>query len=761
MKLRGAGGCIVIVLIFALLSVAEAVVPPFPTITGPVPDPDPVLGPMFPGIRPSLTPGHDLADFNYVTEEYWISGTACSAAYKTRILIRRPSDPSKFSGVVVAEPLHRGGNALIFNFTRFGLMQRGHIGLEIDARSINLNNANNALQSLQPFNPTRYGPVGNTNVANGFVLANNNNAQANEVMAQVGRLIKTLTEPTNPLKDWPIQKIVMGGTSDSSDAVRLYLANGTGTGCTGSVGHTTFRMPDNGPIYDGFFRGSILNTTPTPILTDVPHIEMPTQFELHSSSGFRKADSDDPANRYRLYEMSGSSHNDTRDNAGFDPSFPGGQTCDGPLSRFDFNAAYFNSLQHLINWTFGVTPPIADRMDFHSNLASCTFEGHTLSTRVGMDPTSFCDAKAGVRSTYLDVPLFTYKIPNTGPGSLCNQTSQQFRFSDSTAIALYGNARNFGNKWKRRLGELINQRWVPLEYADEIRSDAKLFWDNGPESLFWRHTTGANTVWYLDGATQVSTNALPSLDSTSIIAGTGDFDGDGQIDLLVRKSDGTNTLWLINAGTITTVANLPALDSSWNVAAIGDFDGDGKSDVLWRRNADGANLVWLLNGATVTSIVTLPSLDKNWSVGAAADFDGDGKADILFKNRNGTNIIWLLNGAAVSTVNLAPLDKGSSIAAVADFDGDGKADLLLRNTDGSNAVWLINGATITSKSNLPSLDSSWSVAVTADYDRDGKVDIVWRKNGDGTNVIWFMNGTTVANTASIVSLAPGWQAVNK
>jgi hypothetical protein len=200
------------------LSTAHAVVPAFPTITGPVPDPDPVLGPMFPGIRP-LPPGTDLADFNYVTEEYWISGTACSNAYKTRIVIRRPADMSKFSGVVVTEPLHRGGNSLIFLFTHWGTMSRGHIGVEVDARVINLNNAGNALQSLQPFNSTRYGSVGNTNPANGFaLLLSSQGAQANEILAQVGRLIKDTSEPTNPLKDWPIQKIVMAGTSDSSDA---------------------------------------------------------------------------------------------------------------------------------------------------------------------------------------------------------------------------------------------------------------------------------------------------------------------------------------------------------------------------------------------------------------------------------------------------------------------------------------------------------------------------------------------------------------
>lgn len=753
-------------LFLLLASVAQAVVPPFPTITGPVPNPDPVLGPMFPGIRPSLTPGHDLADFGYVTEEYWVSGLACSAAYRTRIVIRRPSDMSKFSGVVVAEPLHRGGNALIMNFARYGILQRGHIGLEVDARSINLNNANNPLQSLQPFNAARYGT---------FVLAANNNAQANEILAQVGRLIKTLTEPSNPLKNWPIQRIVMGGTSDSSGAVLSYIAGSTGTGCTGSVGHTTFRMPDDGPIYDGFFRGSILNTTPSPILADVPQIEMPTQFELNSSSGFRKADSDAPDNRYRLFEMSGSSHNDTRDNAGFEPSQPGGQTCDGyfeadgvtrtpfdqnSLSRFDFNATYFMGLQHLIDWTFGIVPPTAARMDFHSTPASCSFDGLVgLSTRVGLDPASMCLARNGVRSTYLDVPLFNYKIPNTGPGSLCNQTSHQFRFSDSTITSLHLNPRNYANKWKRRLGQLMGEGWVYPEYADDIRSDAKVFWDNGPESIFWRKADGSNAVWYMNGAALASSTLLPDAHRSWNVAGTGDFNGDGQIDILFQKADGSMVMWLVAGGAVTATASLPSPGKGWEVAGIGDFDGDGRADIFLRRGADGANAVRLMNGGTVVASASLPRLDKHWSVVGVGDFDGDGKSDIVFSDRRGSNVVWFMDGTVLgSAADLAVPESGWSIAAIADFDGDGKADLLLRKGNGRNAVSLMNGADAVSTTHLPSFGHGWTFAASADYDGDGKDDLLIRRH-DGSNVIWFMNGKTVRSATAIASFPASWKAV--
>ena len=80
----------------------------FPEVTGP--------GEMFPALM-ALPEGDDLAHFGYEEEEYFVSGTANGAPYATRIVIRKPSDDPRFSGIVVAESMHPSGNAWMFHFT--------------------------------------------------------------------------------------------------------------------------------------------------------------------------------------------------------------------------------------------------------------------------------------------------------------------------------------------------------------------------------------------------------------------------------------------------------------------------------------------------------------------------------------------------------------------------------------------------------------------------------------------------------------------
>ena len=92
-----------------------------------------------------LKPGDDLAHFSYVTKEYFVSGTANGQPYKTRIVIRRPADNSKFSGLVLAESMHPSGNPWMFHFTHTYSMTEGHIGLEI---------LTSATQGFTEFNPS-------------------------------------------------------------------------------------------------------------------------------------------------------------------------------------------------------------------------------------------------------------------------------------------------------------------------------------------------------------------------------------------------------------------------------------------------------------------------------------------------------------------------------------------------------------------------------------------------------------------------------
>src|SRR5262245_39969841 len=231
-------------LIVAGAGQAQAVVPDVPQITGPVTE----GGVMYTNPLVNVVPqAVQVEDFPYVTEEYFVSGIANGAPYTTRIVVRRPLRTHDFSGTVVAEAQHSGGRSLIFEWSRVSILSRRHLFVEI------VHSAGN-VATMKTFNPLRYAPLS--------IVA----GQANEIIAQVGRLIKSDLEPFSA---YDIQRATLMGTSASSGTVRTYLG-----------AHPNLRMPDGGPIFDGFLLTSTNGNTPLPIV-DVPMIQMPTQTEVH------------------------------------------------------------------------------------------------------------------------------------------------------------------------------------------------------------------------------------------------------------------------------------------------------------------------------------------------------------------------------------------------------------------------------------------------------------------------------------------------
>jgi hypothetical protein len=245
---------------------------------------------------------------------------------------------------------------------------------------------------------------------------------------------------------------------------------------------------------------------------------------------------------------------------------------------------------------------------------------------------------------------------------------------------------------------------------------------NGNYRLFWRNgATGQNAFWNMTGVTLKGTSMLPSVDAASgwQVLGVGDFNGDGELDLLWRNGlSGQNAVWYMNGGALTGSALLPSCDpaSGWQIVGVADFNGDNKPDILWRNSASGQNAVWYMNGVTLTGTAFLPSS--------------------------------------------AP-GSGWQIVGVADFNSDGKPDLLWRNSlSGQNAVWYMNGVTLTGTAFLPSCDpaSGWQIVGVADFNLDGKPDILWRNGLSGQNALWYMNGVTLSGTAFLTSVDPasGW-----
>jgi hypothetical protein len=98
----------------------------------------------------------------------------------------------------------------------------------------------------------------------------------------------------------------------------------------------------------------------------------------------------------------------------------------------------------------------------------------------------------------------------------------------------------------------------------------------------------------------------------------------------------------MNGTALTGTANLPVQpDVTWQIAGAGDFNSDGSVDILWRNASDGRNQVWYMDGVTRIGIVDLMELTElTWQIAGTGDFNQDGKIDILWRRySDGQNMI--------------------------------------------------------------------------------------------------------------------------
>ena len=265
---------------------------------------------------------------------------------------------------------------------------------------------------------------------------------------------------------------------------------------------------------------------------------------------------------------------------------------------------------------------------------------------------------------------------------------------------------------------------------------------DGKADILWRNTNGAVAVWLMNGTTVISTMGLLAPNADWQVSHLGDFNGDGKADILWRNNNGAVNLWLMNGTTVISAVGLLAPNADWQVSHLGDFNGDGKADILW-RNANGAVNLWLMNGASVVAASALLGPTAEWRVSHLGDLDGDGKIDIIWRNNNGAVNLWLMNGTTViSAVGLLAPNAEWQVSHLGDFNGDGKSDILWRNTNGAVSMWLMNGGAVAAASALLGQNADWQVSHLADLNGDGKADLIWR-NLNGSINAWLMDGGTV------------------
>lgn len=377
----------------------------------------------------------------YVEEEFFVSCTALGLTYSTLINVRRPENPQKFSGVVVAETTHPSSLWPITALTASYQTDAGHISVAtVSSRSV-LNGL------VKPFNPSRYASLDIPAIP----------GIDREILAQVGALLKS-NSSAGPLLDLHVRKVILGGYSNTGATVRDFIFNK----------HYQTRLPGGGPIYDGYFpQQTAVGSAPTAIPDlDVPVIEIQGESEVirtfqrgYNQLGFRRPDSDS----YRLYEVAGLMHLTSRPGDGF---FPVPWICAEPVrSAFPTRHILNMALRNLVLWLDGVVPPKADRIQLEA-------DGRTVVRD------EFGNAVGGVRTSYLDVPIATYGAVNTAvpgvtqPGARCDFIGYQINFTEEELSELYRNHGGYVNQVDRRLNELVRKGWYLKEDADELRVEA-------------------------------------------------------------------------------------------------------------------------------------------------------------------------------------------------------------------------------------------------------------------------------------------------
>jgi uncharacterized protein (TIGR03437 family) len=213
---------------------------------------------------------------------------------------------------------------------------------------------------------------------------------------------------------------------------------------------------------------------------------------------------------------------------------------------------------------------------------------------------------------------------------------------------------------------------------------------------------------------------------------TGDFNGDGKVDLLVCSSPSTYpSSYTVSVflgkgdGTFQPGAALPIVQSMFAIGlAVADFNRDGKADIaIGTSHYDSSGniafdaLVFLSRGDGIF----MPPIDnQSMGVGFIGDYNGDGIPD----NLSGNNIFL---GRGDGTFG-SPINLPVNVNIVADFNGDGILDRYGNASSSAAPLSIFIGkgnGTFSAGIPLPAAFAPSSSAVAADVDGDGKIDLVF------------------------------------
>jgi hypothetical protein len=458
--------------------------------------------------------GHFMSGYAHVNDLDYASNPIVRTAdvpYTTRILVRRPVNPSEFSGTVIVELLHPTAGYdldIQWQLCHEYFISHGDAWLGITSKPV-------AVQGLKNFDSERYAPLSWDNplplsqtcpdpyapdyCPPGDTTPATENGLVWDIMSQVGALLKqslrTLVS-NHPLHGFQVDRVFATGYAQTANFLVTYI--------NFIRPLPTAHLNDGSAVYDGYLLGDgdalppplnqcdepfeqgderiVIQPRPEPVISVI------TQTTVSFNRTASRADSDLPTDRYRRYEVPGASNISQR-HIDFSPSDEDKKkSTDVPLTSpldctqvaqyglTDFPLEYimngaFANLDAWVRDPQGHTPPSADRIEGREQCPTC----------IALD--DYDNALGGVRTPYLDVPIASYYVHSTpfveGRG-ICGLMGYKVSLDcedllDLNCICIVGfcfSCNRYVPKVEDAVEELVQDGFITAEDGERIISEA-------------------------------------------------------------------------------------------------------------------------------------------------------------------------------------------------------------------------------------------------------------------------------------------------
>ncbi len=441
-----------------------------------------LMGPVAGGSQgaPFAAPAFDLESQGYVAEEYFLEGEAsayrlaegtehtadgrwkteretASVPYRTRILVVRPTEESRFNGTVVVHWQNVTAGYELGSVAEGSEYLRGYAWVGVSAQTVGVNGFPGPdAAGLMQWDPERYDS-----------LEHPGDAYSYDIYTQAARAVGRERDAAglDPMGGLDVERIIAAGASQSAGRLRTYI-NGVHPVeklFDGFMPYIDFASPvpfaaDQGGGQQGG-RGGRGGRVASGIRTDlgVPVFVVNSETETPRYFPARQADTD----TYRFWEVSGTSHVSVARAAAATT-----QGMDHP-NWLSYTPVYNAALRHMHVWlTEGKAPPVMPLIE--------------AKALAGGPPEILRDERGNARGG-IQMPAFAVPSAEHRGSGTAVQGGSRFaflygyarEFTSEELAELYSGRDDFLKKYDAELAEAVASGVLLEEEAPEMRTTAE------------------------------------------------------------------------------------------------------------------------------------------------------------------------------------------------------------------------------------------------------------------------------------------------